>query len=95
MYKKNNKHMHWPALPKSPATPVGRYSATPVLGDAGGPIPPATLVGMAAPQLIYPLSCMFNRQIGLPSRVLLKLNKDFYLCEDFEQVRPTVISCVY
>ena len=55
----------------------------------------ATLVGMAAPQLIYPLSCMFNRQIGLPSRVLLKLNKDFYLCEDFEQVRPTVISCSY
>ena len=47
----------------------------------------ATLVGMTAPQLIYPLSCMYNRQIGLPSRVLWKLNKDFYSCEDFAQVR--------
>ena len=50
----------------------------------------ATLLGMAAPELVYPLSCMFNRQIGVPFHPDIleewrDIFMDFHSCEDFGQ----------
>ena len=49
-----------------------------------------TLLSMSAPELIYPLSCMFNRQIGIPFHpAVMEMWKDifmdFFACEDFAQ----------
>ena len=43
-----------------------------------------TLFGMAAPDLVYPLSCLFNRQINeeYNSGVWKDIFKFFYACEN-------------